>query len=234
MHPAPLPDIISVRFSTELDPKAAPMRMFVATLLITIFGSPCLAQWEKTIEQIPTLKALPDMTDQLQRQLDESGGSLTLTAKHYRISMPLEVDLAKHGAAAIKSSGGATLIMDGPGPALRFKGSHDGTASPSSFLPSTWNQRMPIITGIEILGAHPEADGIELQGTVGAVVDLVSVRWCRHGIHLTQRNRNVMISNCHLYENSGIGVFLDDVNLHQINVSNSHISYNRGGGVVGA
>jgi parallel beta-helix repeat protein len=91
---------------------------------------------------------------------------------------------------------------------------------------------MPIISGIEILGAHSEADGIELQFTVGAVVERVSVRWCRHAIHLKERNRNVIISNCHLYENSGIGVFLDDVNLHQINVNNSHISYNRAGGVV--
>ncbi|HAL71241.1 MAG TPA: hypothetical protein DCP71_05650 [Verrucomicrobiales bacterium] len=55
---------------------------------------------------------------------------------------------------------------------------------------------------------------------------------CRHGIRLTPRNRNVLISDCHLYDNSGIGVFLDNLNLHQINIVGSHISYNRGGGVV--
>lgn len=91
---------------------------------------------------------------------------------------------------------------------------------------------MPIVTGIEILGAHNEADGIELQQTVAPIVNRVSIRWCRHGIHLVNRNRNVVVSDCHLYENSGVGVFLDDVNLHQINISNSHISYNRAGGVV--
>ena len=47
-----------------------------------------------------------------------------------------------------------------------------------------------------------------------------------------ERNRNVVVSDVHLYENSGVGLFLDDVNLHQINVSNSHISYNRQGGIV--
>jgi parallel beta-helix repeat protein len=122
--------------------------------------------------------------------------------------------------------------MDGPGPALRIVGSHKGTASPKSFVPATWNERMPIVSGIEILGNHEEADGIELEQTVGAIVSGVSVRWCRHGIHLVNRNRNVLVSDCHLYENAGIGIYLDDVNLHQINIGTSHISYNRQGGIV--
>jgi parallel beta-helix repeat protein len=204
----------------------------VTVMLATLCGSSCLAQWQKTAEQIPALKSLPDRTGELQRQVDENDGNLQLTEELYRITRPLEIDLVNHGAVAIKSSGGTTLIMDGPGPALRLTGSHQGTASPRSFEPSTWNQRMPIVSGIEILGAHGEAEGIELRYTVGAVIDRVSVRWCRHGIHLTERNRNVVISDCHLYENSGVGIFLDDVNLHQINVSNSHVSYNRSGGVV--
>ena len=91
---------------------------------------------------------------------------------------------------------------------------------------------MPLIEGIEILGNHAEADGIELTRTVQAVISKVAIRWCRHGIHLVERNRNVTISDLHLYENRGIGLFLDEVNLHQINVANSHISYNRGGGIV--
>jgi hypothetical protein len=91
---------------------------------------------------------------------------------------------------------------------------------------------MPIVEGIEIVGNHPQASGVELFQTVGAIVNKVSVRWCRHGIILAERNRNVIISDVHLYENSGIGLYLDDVNLHQVNVSNSHISYNRLGGIV--
>ena len=208
------------------------MRILATLLFVTICGSPCAGQWQRAVEQIPDLKSLPDVTSMLQEQIEENGGTLLLTAENYRISRPLEFDLKKLGAVAVKSIGGSTIIMDGAGPAIRFMGSHQGTASPGSFQPSTWNERMPIITGIEILGAHPEADGIELQQTVGAIVNRVSVRWCRHGIHLAIRNRNVAISDCHLYENSGIGVFLDDVNLHQINISNSHISYNRAGGVV--
>ena len=208
------------------------MRSFIAVLIVACLSSSCFAQWEKTAEQIPNLKALPDATSDLQATIDDNGGTLLLTAKLYRITDTLEFDLKKLGAAAVKSIGGSTIIMDGAGPAIRFTGTHEGTASPKSFKPATWNERMPIVSGIEILGAHPEADGIELQQTVAPIVNRVSIRWCRHGVHLVNRNRNVVISDCHLYENSGVGVFLDDVNLHQINVSNSHISYNRKGGIV--
>lgn len=184
-------------------------------------------------QQIPHLDRLPDVTAELQQRIDETGGNLLLANEEfYRITKPLVFDLGKLGAAALKSVGEATIVMDGPGPALRITGSHEGTASPKSFKPETWNERMPIVSGIEILGAHPEADGIELIQTVGPIVENVSIRWCRHGIHLVNRNRNVIVSNCHLYENSGIGLYLDDVNLHQINVCNSHISYNRAGGIV--
>src|SRR6185437_12350490 len=58
------------------------------------------------------------------------------------------------------------------------------------------------------------------------------IREVRHAVHLTTRNRNIVISNCNLYHNRGIGVFYDHVNLHQSNIVGCHISYNAGGGVV--
>jgi len=187
----------------------------------------------RTLDQIPDLKSLPDSTAELQQQIDNDGGNLVLgDTPKLRITKPLVIDLAKHGAVAVRASRGVTIVMDGPGPALRLIGTHQGTASPKSFRPATWKERMPLVSGIEILGNHEEADGIELFQTVGAIIRDVSVRWCRHGIHLVNRNRNVVISDCHLYENSGVGIYLDDVNLHQINVANAHISYNRAGGIV--
>lgn len=186
-----------------------------------------------TLDQIPHLKSLPDATEDLQKRIDEHDGNLLLgNTDILRITKPLVFDLAKYKGVAVKAVGGVTIVMDGPGPALRFVGSHKGTASPSSFEPATWNERMPIVSGIEILGNHEAADGIELDQTVGAIISQVSVRWCRHGVHLVNRNRNVLVSDCNLYENSGVGVYLDDVNLHQINIGTSHISYNRQGGIV--
>ena len=202
-----------------------------AVLLSFLFLSKAMAAG--TLEQIPHLKSLPDSADALQQVIDESNGNLMLGRDSVvRITKPLVFDLSKHGAVAVKATGGVTIVMDGPGPALRFVGSHEGTASPKSFKPTTWNERMPMVSGIEILGNHAEADGIELEQTVGVVVSGVSVRWCRHGIHLIKRNRNVVVSDCHVYENSGVGIYLNDVNLHQIIVGTSHISYNRQGGIV--
>ncbi|MGY8691150.1 MAG: right-handed parallel beta-helix repeat-containing protein, partial [Verrucomicrobiales bacterium] len=57
------------------------------------------------------------------------------------------------------------------------------------------------------------------------------IRKVHDGIRLVRRNRNVIVSHCHVYHNTGAGIFLDGVNLHQINISGSHISYNRLGGI---
>jgi hypothetical protein len=91
---------------------------------------------------------------------------------------------------------------------------------------------MPTVEGLGIVGDHREADGIEAQGTFALTLRGVHIRKCRHGVHLVERNRNILIDGCHIYENSGIGVFYDRVNLHQSNISASHISYCDGGGVV--
>ena len=203
-----------------------------ALVFLTALSSWCQGQWTRTVEQIPDYQSLPDSTAALQEAIEQSGGQLRLDRKRYRITKPLRLNLVRHGAARIDAVTGSTLIMDGPGPALLIVGNHRGTASPKSFVPATWNQRMPLIEGLEIIGAHPEADGIEMRWTVGAILQQVSVRWCRDGIRLAERNRNVIVSNCHLYQNSGVGLYLDDVNLHQINVAACHISYNAGGGVV--
>lgn len=182
--------------------------------------------------QFPELDTLPDRTEELQSRIDESGNLLLPPGVH-RISSTLQITLGQNHSTVVRpESGPATLIMDGPGPAIRVVGSHEGSASPASFQPATWNERMPILEGFEIVGNHPDASGIELVKTVGAIVNKVQVRWCRHGLILADRNRNVIVSDVHFYENSGIGLYLNDVNLHQINVSNSHISYNRLGGIV--
>jgi hypothetical protein len=173
-----------------------------------------------------------DDTAALQKLVD-AGGSVRLAKGRYKLTKTVVVDLSKTGYAAFSGDGTAQLIMAGPGPALRFVGTHDKSADPWNIKPQVWDaQRAPSVTGIEIVGAHAEADGIEATGTMQLTIDRVVVRECRHAVHLTKNNRNIIINACHLYHNSGIGVFYDDVNLHQSNIIGSHISYNGGGGVV--
>ncbi len=173
-----------------------------------------------------------DDTAALQKLVD-AGGSVHLPKGRYRLTKTITVDLANTGYAAISGDGTAQVIMAGPGPAFHFVGTHDKSADPWNFKPQVWEkERAPSIAGIEIVGAHAEADGIEATGTMQLTVEHVLIRECRHAIHLTKLNRNIIISACNLYHNSGIGVFCDQVNLHQTNIVGSHISYNGRGGVV--
>ncbi len=207
--------------------------LFLFVCTVCLLFSPALAETPTAAKQFPNLADMPDSSMALQKQIDDNNGSLILKPGVYRITKTLAIDLKQTRSTIVRpESGPVTIIMDGPGAAIKISGSHKGTASPKSFEVATWNERMPIIEGIEIIGNHSEADGITLFQCVEPIISKVSVRWCRNGIRLATRNRNVTISDCHLYENSGIGLFLDAVNLHQINVSNCHISYNRKGGIV--
>jgi hypothetical protein len=112
-------------------------------------------------------------------------------------------------------------------------GTHQGTADPPQVKPNVWErQRSPMIDGLEIVGEHAQACGIEAAGTMQLTVTRTVVRKALHAIHLVRRNRNVIVSDCHLYENRGAGIFYDDVSLHQSNITGCHISYNRAGGIV--
>jgi polygalacturonase len=174
-----------------------------------------------------------DDTEAILHAVEKGDGELFFPSGTYLISGTIDIPLSAKGPVAISGeSGTSTVIMAGEGPTFRLAGAHQGTGDPSSVKPGVWNQeRMPTVQNIALEGKNPNADGFELLGTMQSVFDGVMVRRMRHGIHLVKRNRNVVISNCHLYHNTGAGLYLDQVNLHQINVSNSHISYNRLGGI---
>lgn len=176
---------------------------------------------------------ISDDTEAVQKAIDSGVGQVIFHSGVYRFTKSVDIDLEGSGPVAIIGNGTARIIMNGTGPAFRFIGTHTGTADPSTVTQNIWdNQRMPVVNGIEIVGKHPEAVGIEATGTIQLTITRVLIREVFHAIQLSNRNRNVIISECNLYNNSGIGIYLDDVDLHQINIVNSHISYNRGGGIV--
>lgn len=170
---------------------------------------------------------IADDTAALQRLIDETAGPLELPPGSFRLTGPLVLDTTRRGYSGVRGAQGASrLIMDGPGPAVRVLGGHEGTANPASVKPETWEgQRFPILAGFEVLGRHPEADGIELCRTIQPVIASVLLRECRHGIHLVERNRNVIIAECHIYRCLDSGIFMDNCDLHQVIVIGCHISY---------
>jgi parallel beta-helix repeat protein len=170
-----------------------------------------------------------DDTDSIRHAVEQGDGVVTFPRGTYRITAPISVELGRHGRTAFDGARGtAKLVMDSAGPAIRLVGSHAKTAAPSDFQPGTWEmERMPMVSDIEIVGNHPESDGIELEGTMQATLRGLLIRRCRYGVHLVKRNRNVLLANSHIYDGRGaaIGVFFDGVNLHQANIIGCHISY---------
>ena len=160
-------------------------------------------------------------------------GQLVFPSGNYRITSTLEIQLTDRGFTSLNGQNGTGRVtMAGPGPAFRFVGTHTGSASPTTFKPAVWEkERMPQIDGLEIVGAHAEADGLEFIRCMQPTVRSVLIREVRHGIRITQRNRNVLITASHIYNCRGVGVFFDRVDLHQTIIQGNHISYCKGGGI---
>lgn len=172
-------------------------------------------------------------TAALQKLIDSSEGLVSIPAGAFLLDAPLVVNLPNSGYRSITGSGGATrLVAAFAGPAIRIQGDHQGTAMPGSVEQHTWDrERMPIVGDLEILGAHEEADGIELVRTMKCIIRNVLIRKCRYGIHLVERNRNIVIAGSHIYDGGDTGIFLDNCNLHQFNITGNHISYNKRAGI---
>jgi nitrous oxidase accessory protein NosD len=172
-----------------------------------------------------------DDTIAIQKAAD-AGGALHFSGT-YRLTQTVLIDLAKTGFTSLLGDGTARIVMAGSGPAFRFVGTHGGTADPKSVTDAVLaKERMPMVDGIEIVGENAEADGIEAKGTLQITITRSRLSKLRHGVHLVERNRNVIVSACQIYDNRGVGVFLDDVNLHQTNITGCHISYCTSGGIV--
>ncbi len=175
-----------------------------------------------------------DDTAAIQKAVNEAkDGVLEFPKGNYLLSKTIEIKLAERGLTSLTGFGGVGRVtMSGAGPAFRFTGTHLGSADPASFKPGVWeNERMPQVDGLEIVGAHEEADGLEFIKVMQPTVRASLIRNVRHGIRLAERNRNVLIDSCHIYNNSGVGVFFDRVNVHQAIIHGSHISYCKSGGI---
>ena len=174
-----------------------------------------------------------DDTTAIQHAVTKGDGVVHFPRGEYLISRPIAVAMQTHGRLSIDGAAGtARILHTGAGPAFNLIGTHRRTADPTHFADEYWRrERMPIVTGLEIVGQHAQSDGIRVEGIMQPTLHNLLIRKCRHGIHLANRDRNVIISDCHIYDNSGIGVFLDAVNLHQINIHGNHISYCKQGGI---
>jgi polygalacturonase len=174
-----------------------------------------------------------DDTEAILHAIKDGDGQLEFSPGDYVISKTIAVELNETGRFGIQGSAGtAKILMTGPGPAFHLIGTHDRNADPAGFKPEVWQrQRMPTMLNLEIEGRHPRASGVLLEGTMQPTLEGVLLRTLENAIHVRGRARNVLISHCHIYNNRGIGVFFDELNLHQAIITGSHISYCLAGGI---
>lgn len=161
-------------------------------------------------------------------------GLVEFSKGDYLINKTIEVNLSSTGGIILSGKGGNAVIkMNAEGPAFRFIGTHaHGSSDPITFDPITLRkERMPLVEGLEIRGNHAEADGLEFVNTMQTTLHAVLIRNVRTGLLFTSRNRNILINACHIYQTSGIGIHLNKVNIHQMIISGSHISYCKQGGI---
>src|SRR5947208_1659791 len=96
-----------------------------------------------------------------------ASGVLVFPAGDFRITKTIEIRGARRGRLSLQGQGVGRVIMAGSGPAFRFVGSHTGTADPDSVRPIVWDkERMPLVDGLEIVGEHQDADGLEFVQTM--------------------------------------------------------------------
>jgi Pectate lyase superfamily protein/Right handed beta helix region len=202
---------------------------FLTLVLVTVSGAET-----KSVRDFGSVgDGKTDDSAAIQKAVDSGLGDIVFPKGNYRLSKTVTIELDKTGYTALVGDGTARIVMAGSGPAFHFIGTHAGSADPGAFKPEVWErQRAPMVSHLEIIGDNAEADGIEATGTMQLTVTETAIHDLRNAIHLTTRNRNIIVANCHLYHNSGAGVFYDHVNLHQSNITGSHISYNAAGGVV--
>ena len=85
-----------------------------------------------------------DDTEAIQEAVDAGVGDVCFPRGEYRITKTILIELDKVGPTSLVGSGTARLVMAGPGPAVKFVGTHGGTADPKSVQPNVWQrQRMP-------------------------------------------------------------------------------------------
>lgn len=172
-----------------------------------------------------------DDTAALQRAIDQGSALLWLPRGDYKITRGLVVRLHQRGKTSIRGAG-ARILNESAEPALHVVGTFRGSADPETTTPEEYaHQTFPTVADIEIVGLGA-GDGLVLERAHQAVIARIVVHGCRHGIRLSTRNRNVVITACQLFDNAGTGVLYDRLSLHQSIIHGCYVARNAGGGIV--
>lgn len=165
----------------------------------------------------------------LQALLDNADGRAVefIPGATYRISTGLVVDVSKVRGII---GNNATLLIDGPGPAITLQGSKSvGSATPLATENQTLShtEYTPFVRNLKIASYNRsyQGTGIRLSGTFGTMITECHLFNLNHGIEVGDINRNLVITDNVIWDCVGNGLYWNGGDCHQVNVVGNHISH---------
>lgn len=148
------------------------------------------------------------------------------SGKKYLISETL---LVSSEIVKMLNGNGSKLVTKGDIVAINFQGTLNGSANPASSGDKVFNEHGSIIHGLQITSASKtQGIGVRINKNFGGIIDKCNINFMNKGIIVEGFNRNLIISNSHIYAMQQYGIhFTNTCDLHQINILGCHISYCR-------
>lgn len=146
-------------------------------------------------------------------------------AKKYLLKKTLPV---KASAFTGLYGNGATFIMDGDFPAFTITGSMTaGSANPASNGPLARSEGGFLLDRVRAYSvSRVSGTGVLLSGMFKPRIQNCDLMYLKNGIQFSGLNRDVIISNNHVYACHDYGVYFDDTaDIHQLNILGNIITY---------
>lgn len=163
-----------------------------------------------------------DDTLAFQKAFEESGVISLESNKTYLISETVVMDLSK-----IKGIQGnnAKILLKTDIPAFHITGNKvdDGAEPPSNV--GLEDEFAAVIEGLHVYSNNHQGTALVLDGTFGVNISNSHFYSLKSGIELINKNRNVIITENHIWDMTDYGIHYNNTNTHQSIIANNHISY---------
>ncbi|WP_406903038.1 phage tailspike protein [Serratia marcescens] len=123
----------------------------------------------------------------------------------------------------------ATLVMLSDKPVLHWLGTLSGSANPIQSGDKIHGEHSFITDSLRICSVdRASGTAVLLEKSLGAIITNCNFYFNSIGVAIKGMNRNIIIGDTHLYANRNYGIhFLPNGDLHQMNVTGTHISYSK-------
>ncbi|MGE6487453.1 hypothetical protein [Paenisporosarcina sp. NPDC076898] len=163
-----------------------------------------------------------DDTKALQEAARQHGIISLESGKTYLISSTIELNPAI--AKGIQGNN-AKILLDADLPAFHLKGNKtDGGARPTENV-GLEDEFSFVIDSLHVFSRDHRGTALILDGSFGVIVTKSHFYNLKKGIELINKNRNVIISENHLWNLAEYGIHYNNANVHQSILTNNHISY---------